>query len=227
MRINSPLCSENRTQSLLRVGGFSPFTITKSCACQCIGKWQKSVSQNSYLTILGLVWLGLVCFLFYFIFYLFFNHHLSNLSSTLTKWKLAAWEKVNFLGRWEGGWGTVYIGKRKSKVHVEIPHYTYFLLTLNYFCIYTWGDSLCLDLKCTSGGIFKNPSKYQFFPTSTIVLVPSVAFDFIFLTLFPITTAAINTRFFFWLFDITLIAMHILCLFKNKAGEYVFEEENF
>lgn len=93
---------------------------------------------------------------------------------------------------------------------------TYFLLTLNYFCIYTWGDSLCLDLKCTSGGIFKNPSKYQFFPTSTIVLVPSVAFDLIFLTLFPITTAAINTRFFFWLFDITLIAMHILCLFKTK-----------
>lgn len=94
---------------------------------------------------------------------------------------------------------------------------TYLLLTLNYFCVYTWGYSLCLDPKCTSGGIFKNPSRYQFSPTSTIVLVPSVAFNFIFSTLFPITTAAINTRFFFfWLFDITLIAMHILCLFKTK-----------
>lgn len=50
--------------------------------------------------------------------------------------------------------------KSMLKYHIT----TYFLLTLNYFCIYTWDYSLCLDLKCTSGRIFKNPSKYQFFP---------------------------------------------------------------
>lgn len=87
---------------------------------------------------------------------------------------------------------------------------------LNYFCIYTWGYSLCLDLKCTSGGIFKNPSKYQFFPHKYNCSCAFCGFRFHLFTLFPITTAAINTRFFSWLFDITLIAMHILCLFKTK-----------
>lgn len=96
---------------------------------------------------------------------LFFNRHLANLSSTLTEWKLASWEKVNFLW-WEGeGWGTVYIEKKTStKAMLKYHIITYFLLALNYFCIYTWDYSLCLDLKCTSGGIFKNPSKYHFFP---------------------------------------------------------------
>lgn len=140
---------------------------------------------------------------------------------------MATWEKVRFLW-WEGeGLGTVYKGKQSLKSMLKYHISTYFLLTPNYFCIYTWGYSLCLDLNAPAGGFLKILQNPTFFPTSTIVLVPSVAFDFIFLTLFPITTAAINTRFFFWLFDITLIAMHILCLFKNKAGEYVFEKRIF
>lgn len=60
---------------------------------------------------------------------------------------------------------------------------------------------------------FKNTS---FFPQVQLFLCLLWLSISSFLTLFPITTAAINTRFFFWLFDITLIAMHILCLFKTK-----------
>lgn len=117
---------------------------------KCTGKWQKPVSPNSYLT----VW-----------FFFFFNHHLWNLSSTLTKRKLATWEKVNFLW-WEGkGWGTVYIGKEKKSLKSMLKNHTttYFLLTLNYFCVYAWGYSLCLDLKCTSGGDFKKSFKIPVF----------------------------------------------------------------
>ena len=90
---------------------FPTFTIVRSCTSKYIGKWQKPVSQKSCLTV----------------FWLFFsNHYLSNLRSTLTKWKLAAWEEVNFLW-WESkGWGTVGIGKKKSKVQAEIPHYHFF-----------------------------------------------------------------------------------------------------
>lgn len=76
------------------------------------------------------------------------------------------------------------------------------------------------------GDLKKNPSKHQFFPPiSTNVLVPSVAFCLLF-TLFP-STAAINTNFFSWPFDMMLIAMHILRLFKTKRENNVFEEEKF
>lgn len=58
--------------------------------------------------------------------------------------------------------------------------------------------------------------------------MPSVAFNFTLLTLFPITTAAINTRLFFsWLFDITLIAMHIRCLFKTKRANTFLKKRIF
>lgn len=55
--------------------------------------------------------------------------------------------------------------------------------------------------------------------------MPSVAFCLLF-TLFP-STAAINTNFFSWPFDMMLIAMHILRLFKTKRENNVFEEEKF
>lgn len=139
--------------SITLLSGFSPFTVTNSCASQCIGMWQKPVFQNAYLTGSKKK-----------------PSRFQILAPTLTTWKLASWEKGNFLW-WEGeGWGSLH-REKKSKVHVEIPHYHLFSANPKlFFCIYTWGYSLCLHLTAPAGGFLKILQNTSFFPQVQLFL---------------------------------------------------------
>lgn len=90
---------------------FFPFTIIKSCASQCIGKWQKPVSQNSYLTV------------FFSLFLIAIFQILAQLSPS-ENWLLG--RKLTFYGGRVKDEGQFTSEKNKYNVHVEIPLYHLF-----------------------------------------------------------------------------------------------------